>query len=149
MKRIIYISIFFVFISGRLFQYKAKNKGFLKYAKKMRGFIVTAYTPFACCNGRWAGNTAVNKPMKFFSRRGIRIVAVDPRVIPLWSVVFWRKKLYLAVDTGGSIKGRRIDIHVPIYHCKRLARKKAYKIGVRRRQTIYVLKKYFSERRFK
>lgn len=37
-------------------------------------------------------------------------VAVDPRVIPLGSLVKINGRQYLADDTGGAIKGRRIDI---------------------------------------
>ena len=39
-------------------------------------------------------------------------VAVDPSVIPLGTSLFINGKYYLAEDTGGSIKGNRIDICV-------------------------------------
>jgi 3D (Asp-Asp-Asp) domain-containing protein len=67
----------------------------------------TAYSPIG--NGKWGMQTATP---------GVRcrygIVAVDPRVIPLGT------RLYVegygecvALDTGGAIKGRRIDLFYP------------------------------------
>lgn len=43
------------------------------------------------------------------------IVAVDPSVIPLGSTVVIDGEEYLAADTGGLIKGNRIDIAVPTH----------------------------------
>ena len=43
---------------------------------------------------------------------GDRIVAVDRRLIPLGSTVIIGGVSYLALDTGGAIKGRRIDVLV-------------------------------------
>ena len=40
------------------------------------------------------------------------MVAVDPDVIPLGSTVIIDGQEYLAADTGGDIKGNRIDIAV-------------------------------------
>ena len=40
------------------------------------------------------------------------VVAVDPEVIPLGSTVIIDGQEYLAADTGGDIKGNRIDIAV-------------------------------------
>lgn len=48
--------------------------------------------------------------------KGYRIVAIDPRVIPLWSIVEINVPSTglhiqgIALDTGGAIKGNRIDI---------------------------------------
>ena len=41
-----------------------------------------------------------------------RTIAVDPRVIPLGSKVRMSGKEYIAEDTGGVIKGKRIDLFV-------------------------------------
>ena len=41
-----------------------------------------------------------------------RTIAVDPRVIPLGSKVRMNGKEYIAEDTGGAIKGKRIDLFV-------------------------------------
>ena len=48
------------------------------------------------------------------------IVAVDPKVIPLGSTVAIDGEEYLAADTGGLIKGQRVDIAVPT-HAEALA----------------------------
>ena len=48
------------------------------------------------------------------------IVAVDPAVIPLGSVVVIDGEEYLAADTGGLIRGQRVDIAVPT-HAEALA----------------------------
>lgn len=43
-----------------------------------------------------------------------RVIAVDPSVIPLGSTVTVEGYgTYIAADTGGAIKGNRIDIHFP------------------------------------
>lgn len=43
-----------------------------------------------------------------------RVIAVDPRIIPLGSLVEVQGMgVYVAGDTGGAIKGRIIDIHYP------------------------------------
>lgn len=41
-----------------------------------------------------------------------RTVAVDPKLIRLGSKVRMNGKEYVAEDTGGAIKGRRIDLLV-------------------------------------
>lgn len=40
-------------------------------------------------------------------------VAVDPRVIPLGSKIMVNGKVYKAEDTGGAIKGKKLDIYMP------------------------------------
>ena len=66
-------------------------------------FSATAY----CFSGRTSMGHGV--------RRGL--VAADPRVLPMGSRIFvnagaW-SGMYLVSDTGGAIKGRRLDIWVP------------------------------------
>ncbi|MCI8510706.1 MAG: hypothetical protein HFE83_01755 [Lachnospiraceae bacterium] len=68
-------------------------------------FKMTAYCPCPKCCGRWSrttssGRTAVSN----------HTVAVDPRVIPIGSRIMINGREYVAEDTGGSIKGNRIDI---------------------------------------
>lgn len=41
-----------------------------------------------------------------------RTIAVDPKLIRLGSKVRMNGKEYIAEDTGGAIKGRRIDLFV-------------------------------------
>lgn len=69
----------------------------------------TAYAPFHC-GGSASGNCALG------FRAGKGVVAVDPRIIPLGT------KLYvegygeaIAADTGGAIKGSRIDLCYDTY----------------------------------
>lgn len=68
----------------------------------------TAYT--ADCNG-CSGITATGINLK--SNPNAKVVAVDPSVIPLGSKVWVEGYGYaVAGDTGGAIKGNRIDLHV-------------------------------------
>ena len=85
---------------------------------------VTAYTPYdAGCTGITATGT----------KAGYGTVAVDPRVIPLGSKVYIPGYgTAIAADTGGAIKGNRVDV---CYSSK----SEAYGWGVRN-ATVYVLK---------
>src|SRR5699024_11079938 len=69
----------------------------------------TAYS--ANCNG-CSEDTA--KGINLNDNPDLKVVAVDPDVIPLGTKV-WVEGYGNAVagDTGGSIKGNRIDVHVP------------------------------------
>lgn len=69
----------------------------------------TAYT--ASCNG-CSGITATGINLK--ANPGAKVIAVDPSVIPLGSKV-WVEGYGTAIagDTGGAIKGNKIDIFVP------------------------------------
>ena len=42
-----------------------------------------------------------------------RTVAVDPSVIPLGTKIMVNGKVYVAEDTGGAIKGKKLDIYMP------------------------------------
>ena len=72
-------------------------------------FTITTYCPCAICNGRWAG-------MPTASGTTItpgRTVAVDPSVIPLGTTVYIEGiGTRIAEDTGGAIKGNRIDLAI-------------------------------------
>lgn len=79
-------------------------------------FTGTFYCPCDACNGGWGGMTATGAPMVVGET-----IAVDPSVIPLGSSVyieFARADLqhlngvYKATDTGGAIKGFRVDVLV-------------------------------------
>jgi peptidoglycan DL-endopeptidase CwlO len=73
-----------------------KNSGLIAYS-------ATAY----CLKGRTASGSGV--------RRGI--IAADPRVLPLGTKVYMSagqySGTYVVADTGGKIKGRKIDLWVP------------------------------------
>lgn len=58
-------------------------------------------------------------------RAGYGIIAVDPRVIPLGSTCFVEGYGYaIAADTGGAIKGHRIDVcYTSVAQCNRWGRK--------------------------
>lgn len=67
----------------------------------------TGYCNCRKCAGKWAGcATAIGtKP------RAKRTIAVDKRLIRLGSKVQMDNKMYVAEDTGGAIKGKRIDVY--------------------------------------
>lgn len=68
----------------------------------------TAYTPY--CNG-CTGKSAAGIDLR--SNPNLKLIAVDPNVIPLGSKVWVEGYGYaIAGDTGGSIKGNKIDILV-------------------------------------
>ncbi|HZX67242.1 MAG TPA: 3D domain-containing protein [Candidatus Elarobacter sp.] len=98
--------------------------GTLKLASAALSMIATAYT--AGCSG-CSGITATGRPA------GHGIVAVDPRVIPLGT------RMYIpgygpaiAGDTGGAIRGRRIDLGFN-------SNRQAFQFG-RRSVTVYLIK---------
>ena len=81
----------------------------------------TAYT--AGCNG-CTGVTATGINLK--SNPNLKVIAVDPSVIPLGSKVWVEGYGYaVAGDTGGAIKGKKIDLHFP-------TKSAAYKFGNRK-----------------
>jgi N-acetylmuramoyl-L-alanine amidase len=80
----------------------------------------TAYTAY--CTG-CSGTTATGVNLK--SNPNAKVIAVDPNVIPLGTKVHVEGYGYAtASDTGGAIKGNKIDIHVP-------TKEKAYDWGRR------------------
>ncbi|HLC14971.1 MAG TPA: 3D domain-containing protein [Thermodesulfovibrionia bacterium] len=88
----------------------------------------TAYTDLVnkkMCRSRTALNT---KP-----RWGI--VAVDPRLIPLGSKIYIKNMgWFTAEDTGGSVKGKRIDIYYP-------TKREALRFGAKRLHIKVIPKK--------
>ncbi len=76
--------------------------GTLKLASAALSMVATAYT--AACSG-CSGMTAIGRPA------GHGIVAVDPSVIPLGTHMFIPGYGHaVAGDTGGAIRGHRIDL---------------------------------------
>jgi len=73
-------------------------------------FIVeaTAYTPFESSSGMTAAGYNIRK------NPNMKLIAVDPKVIPLGTKV-WVEGYGEAIagDTGGAIKGRKIDVLFP------------------------------------
>ena len=71
--------------------------------------VATAYT--ANCTG-CSGTTATGINLK--ANPGAKVISVDPNVIPLGSRVYVEGYgEAIAGDTGGAIKGNRIDIFMP------------------------------------
>lgn len=69
--------------------------------------VATAYCSCSKCCGEWAdGITASGKKAK-----ANHTIAVDRNVIPLGTRVLYNGIEYVAEDTGGAIKGNRIDIY--------------------------------------
>lgn len=66
----------------------------------------TAYCPCSICCGHWSnGITATGL------KAGYGVAAVDPRIIPLGTKLYVEGYGYcVAGDTGGAIKGNRIDL---------------------------------------
>jgi 3D (Asp-Asp-Asp) domain-containing protein len=59
------------------------------------------------------------------------VVAVDPKVIPLRTLLFVEGYGFaIAADTGGAIKGNKIDVCIP-------DRRRIYEWG-RRKVTVYI-----------
>lgn len=69
-------------------------------------FKISAYCHCSKCCGKSDGITATG-----VKATANRTIAVDPKVIPLGSTVIIDGKSYVAEDTGGSIKGNRIDMY--------------------------------------
>ena len=83
-------------------------------------FHATAY----CLQGRTASGEHVQQGM----------IAADPRVLPLGTVVHIRAGKYTGTytvkDTGGRIRGRRVDVYVPSYREAKAFGRRPVKIKV-------------------
>ncbi|EKN70302.1 hypothetical protein BABA_05736 [Neobacillus bataviensis LMG 21833] len=74
-------------------------------------FYVTATAYTAYCNG-CSGRTATGLDLR--ANPNMKVIAVDPRVIPLGTKVYVEGYGYaVAADTGGAIKGYIIDLLMP------------------------------------
>jgi 3D (Asp-Asp-Asp) domain-containing protein len=83
--------------------------------KKSFYVMGTGYT--ATCAG-CSGVTATGLDLR--ANPNLKVIAVDPRVIPLGSLVEMSSAsypkingVYIAGDTGGAIKGYKVDIFIP------------------------------------
>ncbi|WP_313894767.1 ubiquitin-like domain-containing protein [Psychrobacillus sp.] len=92
-------------------------------------FYVTATAYTAYCNG-CSGTTKTGINLK--ANPDLKVIAVDPSVIPLGSKVWVEGYGYaVAGDTGGAIKGNKIDLFMP-------SKSQAYDFG-RKKVRIKVL----------
>lgn len=87
-------------------------------------FEATNYTPYCTgCSGVTAVGLDVRKSIYY---NNYRIIATDPKVIPMWSLVEvvtpYETFKAIAADTGGDIKNHRIDILVA-------TKQEAYELG--------------------
>ena len=69
-------------------------------------FTISAYCHCVKCCGKSDGITATGT-----KATANRTIAVDPKVIPLGSKVMIDGQIYVAEDTGGAIRGDRIDMY--------------------------------------
>ena len=79
---------------------------------------ITAYCTCVKCCGIWSaehpsriGTGYVQKTATGTVPTAGRTVAVDPKVIPLGSIVMINGVSYIAEDTGNAVKGKVIDIY--------------------------------------
>lgn len=89
-------------------QQVSRGQGAERYKQEL-DIVATAYAPGPHDNGKWGNLTHVGTQV----RPGV--IAVDPKVIPLGSRLYIEfpdgHGMYgVAEDTGGAIKGNRIDI---------------------------------------
>lgn len=70
-------------------------------------FTLTAYCSCSECCGQWAGGATASGVMPTANHT----IAVDTNVIPFGTKVVINGTTYVAEDTGGAIKGNRIDIY--------------------------------------
>jgi 3D (Asp-Asp-Asp) domain-containing protein len=129
----ILVPVFYKTISASLLkeQETYKDNGHELF-KTMSDFTVTAYCPGPCCNGKWSGMTATGKSIKYYQDNNINIIAVDPKIIPLGTKIYYKSKIYTAVDTGRMIKGKRLDVLLPTH-------KETETFGVKKDQEIKLL----------
>lgn len=71
-------------------------------------FKLTAYCNCSKCCGQWAGGATASGTMPMPNRT----IAVDTSVIPFGTKVIINGVTYIAEDTGGAIKGNRIDVYM-------------------------------------
>lgn len=103
------------------------NQGF-PY-KKVAKFQLTFYCSCPIC----VGHKKIIRTATGTKPKSNRTIAVDPKVIPLGSIVFIQGFGYfIAEDTGGAIKGNVIDVYVDNHQ-------EALKLG-RKTALVYVLK---------
>ncbi len=77
----------------------------------VREFMVSASAYTASCKG-CSGITSTGINLK--KNPGLKVIAVDPRVIKLGTKVYVEGYGYaIAGDTGGAIKGNKIDVFIP------------------------------------
>jgi len=101
--------------------------------KVLRNVTLTAYSAQEIISGK-----GPDHPQYGITRSGTKVkenhtIAVDPDIIPLgWWVYIEGYGLYKAEDTGGAIKGKKIDIYIEDLEA-------VNEFGVKRNNTVYVI----------
>lgn len=90
-------------------------------------YKITYYCPCRRCCGKYTRTASGTKP------KAGRTISVDPKRIKLGSKVKIGNKTYIAEDTGGAIKGKKIDIFVKTH-------KEALRKGIKY-QKVYLIKR--------
>lgn len=114
-KGVFHLNIFKLFLMAAVVAGLVANAAVTGTAEAAKGgsqvldVVATAYAPGPHDNGKWGNLTYMGTQV----RPGI--IAVDPKVIPLGSTVYiefpdGHGTQAVAEDTGGAIKGNRIDI---------------------------------------
>ncbi|MED1282589.1 3D domain-containing protein, partial [Bacillus mycoides] len=87
------------------------SKNNTQSAKRELTVVATAYTADPSENGTYGGRVLTAMGHDLTANPNMRIIAVDPKVIPLGSKV-WVEGYGEAIagDTGSAIKGNRIDV---------------------------------------
>ncbi|WP_255293629.1 3D domain-containing protein, partial [Bacillus wiedmannii] len=87
------------------------SKNNIQSAKRELTVVATAYTADPSENGTYGGRVLTAMGHDLTANPNMRIIAVDPKVIPLGSKV-WVEGYGEAIagDTGSAIKGNRIDV---------------------------------------
>ncbi|HFU7086461.1 TPA: cell wall-binding protein EntB [Bacillus cereus] len=90
---------------------KEQSKNNIQSAKRELTVVATAYTADPSENGTYGGRVLTAMGHDLTANPNMRIIAVDPKVIPLGSKV-WVEGYGEAIagDTGSAIKGNRIDV---------------------------------------
>ena len=88
------------------------EQALLQNAVKIENVTMTHYCICKKCCGKSPDNPAYGITASGRKATPYVSVAVDPDIIPLGSTVIIDGQEYLAADTGGAIKGNRIDIAV-------------------------------------
>lgn len=80
-------------------------------AEDLGEFTATAYCACKLCCGKTEDNPAYGITASGTTVKEGRTIAVDPDIIPLGSTVWINGVEYIAEDTGGAIKGKKVDIY--------------------------------------
>lgn len=116
-----YAKNYTIHYDGHRYGYVERYRGSYITSKKYLGNYKITY--YCCCKKCGTGNGVTASGVK---ATPWQTIAVDPRDIPLSSKVLIGNRVYTAHDTGGAIKGKKIDICVSSHaQALRLGRQKA------------------------